>query len=220
MMYLDLDEINSILQMSPWWSKSRWSLARFCREDFLGDKTVDLKQSICQRIFSETGFTHTGPIRMLANMRYFGFNINPIVTYYCFDTDENLQFIVAEVTNTPWKERKDYVLRCDPESKKQRIKFNKEMHVSPFNPMNMYYAWRSNCPAKRLKLHIETWGAEDKVLDATLSLRRTEITRKSLSRTLWCYPWMTFKVAATIYWQALKLCAKRVPIHAHPDAQR
>ena len=47
MMYLDLDELDQVLQLSPWWSRDRCSLARFLRSDFLGDSSVDLKQSIC-----------------------------------------------------------------------------------------------------------------------------------------------------------------------------
>lgn len=219
MMYLDLDEIDDVLRLSPWWSKSRWALASFIREDFLGDESCDLKKSVANRIFEETGVVHRGPIRMLANLRYFGFNINPIVTYYCFDELEQLQYIVAEVTNTPWGERKSYVLRCDPSLKRQRIHFNKGMHVSPFNPMDMHYQWRSNNPSKRLKLHIETWAENELVLDATLSLKRQGITSNSLNRTIWRYPWMTLKVAGAIYWQALKLCIKRVPIYGHPSTR-
>jgi len=31
---------------------------------------------------------------------------------------------------------------------------------------------------------------------------------------------MTFKVIAAIYWQALRLFLKRVPLHAHPDKKK
>lgn len=217
MMYLDLSELDRVLDLSPWWSRSRWSLARYVRSDFLGDSSVDLDCAIRTRIKEEAGVEHTGPIRLLANLRYFGFNINPIVTYYCFDEQEHLQYIVAEVTNTPWKEKKSYVLRCDPNLKQQRINFNKGMHVSPFNPMDMRYFWRSNNPAKRLSLNIETWRDDDVELDATLSLKRVDISRQSLNRTILRYPWMTVKVAGAIYWQAIKLLHKRVPFYGHPD---
>jgi DUF1365 family protein len=170
MMYLDLDELDKVFAVSPFWSRKPWRPARFERSDFLGDPAVPLKRAVQQRIHDETGLWHEGPIRMLANLRYFGFNINPISCYYCFDGQEALQFIVVEVTNTPWNERQSYVIQCDP-------------------------------------------------MDATMALKRRDINGASLAGILLQHPWMTAKVALTIYWQALKLWVKRNPFYDHPKSQ-
>ena len=216
MMYLDLDELDKVLELSPWWSVKSWRPARFERSDYLGDPGIPLGDAVRNRIFEETGEKHSGPIRMLANLRYFGFNVNPITCYYCFDGDESLKFIISEVTNTPWKERKSYVLKCDPEKRFQRIKFNKEMHVSPFNPMDMTYRWCSNNPAEILNLNLETNYQGSRHMDATMALRRREIDSASLAGILIEHPWMTVKVLASIYWQALKLAIKKTPFFNHP----
>jgi DUF1365 family protein len=216
MMYLDLSELDRVLNLSPWWSKKKWRPARFERSDFLGDATISLDQSIRKRIFEVTGEEHKGAIRMLANLRYFGFNMNPITSYYCFDEHENLTTIVTEVTNTPWKERKSYVLKCDPKQRIQRLSFQKEMHVSPFNPMDMTYQWTSNNPSKVLSLNLETFHEDERQIDATMALKRREINASSLAGILWQHPWMTAKVASSIYWQALKLSIKKAPIYDHP----
>jgi len=216
MMYLDLAELDDILKLSPWWSDKPWRPARFERSDFLGDVRIPLDQAVRNRIFEETGEWHTGPIRMLANLRYFGFNMNPITCYYCFDETGELRSIVAEVTNTPWKERQSYVLKCDPEKRMQRISFQKQMHVSPFNPMDMTYRWSSNLPDKILSLNLETEYRGQRQVDATMALRRHEIDAGSLAAILVEHPWMTAKVVASIYWQALKLGVKRIPFHSHP----
>jgi len=216
MMYLDLAELDKVFQLSPFWSDKPWRPARFERGDFLGDPSIPLDQAIRQRIFEETGERHIGPIRMLANLRYFGFNMNPITCYYCFDANENLTTIVSEVTNTPWKERKSYVLKCDPDHHIQRINFRKEMHVSPFNPMEMTYRWSSNNPEKTLFLNLQTDHQGEKHVDATMMLKRREIDAGSLAGILVEHPWMTAKVVAAIYWQALKLAIKKAPFHNHP----
>ena len=78
MMYLDLDELDEVLDSSPWWSQKSWRPARFRREDFYGDPKLPLKQAVLKRIEDETGRRHDGPVRMLANLRYYGFIINPI----------------------------------------------------------------------------------------------------------------------------------------------
>ena len=216
MMYLDLDELDDVLELSPLWSKKHWRPARFERGDFLGDPRLPLQQAVRERIREETGVWHEGPIRLLANLRYFGYIINPIACYYCFDTAGELRYIVAEVTNTPWGERKSYVLECDPRQKFQRIEFQKELHVSPFNPMQMEYHWCSNTPAGILSLNLETEHEERVHMDATMVLKRREIDARSLAMILLQYPWMTARVAWAIYWQALKLWLKRTPFYSHP----
>ncbi len=219
MMYLDLAELETIMRLSPLWSEKPWRPARFERSDFHGDADIPLDQAVRNRVFEETGERHCGPIRMLANLRYFGFIMNPITCYYCFDEDETLRWIVAEVTNTPWKERQSYVLKCDPGKRMQRILFQKEMHVSPFNPMDMTYRWSSNQPSKVLSLNLETEHLGEKHLDATLALRRREISAASLAAILAQHPWMTAKVMASIYWEALKLGVRKTPFYSHPKYQ-
>ena len=216
MMYLDLAELDKVFQLSPLWSDKAWRPARFERGDFLGDPGIPLDQAIRQRIFEESGERHTGPIRMLANLRYFGFNMNPITSYYCFDENENLTTIVSEVTNTPWKERQSYVLKCDPDERIQRIDFIKEMHVSPFNPMEMTYRWSSNNPEKTLFLNLQTEHQGERHVDATMMLKRREIDAGSMAGILVEHPWMTAKVVTAIYWQALKLGIKKTPFYNHP----
>lgn len=218
MMYLDLDELDEVFALSPLWSKRSFRPARFERSDFLGDPALPLKQAVCERIHEETGQRHEGRVCMLANLRYFGFIMNPITCYYCFDAREALQYIVVEVTNTPWNERQSYVLRCDPRQRYQRIKFVKQMHVSPFNPMSMNYRWCSNQPQQMLTLNLETQQAGDVHVDATMALKRREISASTLNAILLQHPWMTGKVAFTIYWQALKLWWKRNPFYHHPGA--
>ena len=217
MMYADLDELDQILALTPLWSRRAFRPARFQRSDFLGDPAVPLKQAVCERIYQETGTLHEGPVRLLANWRYFGFNMNPIACYYCFDDDESLRFVVAEVTNTPWGERQSYVLRCDPTARFLRTRFHKKMHVSPFNPLDMVYRWCSNRPESLLTLNLETEKDNQVHMDATMVLKRQEISAASLNRIVLKHPWMTGKVALSIYWQALKLWIKRNPVYDHPE---
>ncbi|WP_232305564.1 DUF1365 domain-containing protein [Gilvimarinus polysaccharolyticus] len=226
MMYLDINEIDAVLAQSRFWSKSRWAPAQFRRKDFFGDPSLSLDTAIRNEILEKTQQHHTGPIRVLTNLRYFGYIINPITTYYCFNEQQQLQFIVAQVTSTPWDERISYVLSCDPNSERPRklkqrdrvnkFTFNKGMHVSPFNPMDMQYHWRSNVPGERLLIDLRCSIEKQDVMDATLSLKREPISTHELNRVIWRYPWMTIKVVGAIYWQALKLWLKGSPFHNQP----
>jgi DUF1365 family protein len=238
MVYLDLDEIDSVFSKSPLWSNKYFSLAWFRRKDFFdGNDKENLRNVVSDKVYAETGKKLDGPIRVLTNLRYFGFIINPITCYYCFDkTGENLQAIVAEVTNTPWRNRCHYVLDFFDDSvdgidkkngsKKQQITFNKSMHVSPFQPMNLVYDWRGQQPAEDLVVHMDVYGVKEVdgqqekdglIFDATLRLKRQEMTRQKMNRVVLFYPWMTLKVCWGIYWQALKLWCKGIPFHRYPS---
>lgn len=217
MVYLCLDELPQIFASKRFWSASGKALAEFRRSDFLGDPNVPLQDEVRRRIREETGAVHTGPIYLLANLRYFGFVMNPIACYYCFNADETrLEYVVAEVNNTPWDERHSYVLAGPETGVWLKTAFDKQFHVSPFNPMAMRYHWRSNTPAKRLVLHMENNAEGEKVFDATLALSARPMSARNMNSLLLRYPLMTAKVALAIYWQALRLYLKGVPIHTHP----
>jgi DUF1365 family protein len=220
MPYICLDELPELFDGNWLWSARRWAPAHFKRSDFLGDPAQPLDEAVRQRIFQETGATHRGPIYLLANMRYFGMTMNPIACYYCFNEDETrLEFLVAEVTNTPWNERHSYVLAGPEQGLWLQTEFEKRLHVSPFNPMDMRYHWRSSTPDQRLTLHLANSEKGERVFDASLSLTARPMTAANLNRTLWRYPLMTARIGLAIYWQALRLFIKRVPLHSHPSSK-
>lgn len=220
MVYLDLAELGRVFRGRWLWSCTRPALARFAREDHLGDPQTDLAESVRDFVEHAGGRRPDGPIRLLTQLRHFGYGFNPVSFYYCFDREDRaLDCIVAEVNNTPWGERHCYLLPVDPGQRGYRhLAFGnrKEMHVSPFMPMDMEYRWRMTAPGDHLAVHIENHRDRSKVFDATLSLRREPITGRSLARALLQFPFMSLRVITAIHWQALKLWLKGCPIHDHP----
>jgi hypothetical protein len=225
MMYLDLAELPQVFEPYLFWSATRAAPARFKEEDYLQsswDSSLSLDESVRQLVARETGKRPTGPIRLLTHLRYFGYSFNPVSFYYCFDaTGETVETIVAEITNTPWKERHAYVLPISGSVRNTghawQFEFAKQFHVSPFNPMDMHYNWRFSVPGDGLHVHMENWRDGRAVFDATLSLKREPITSASLARALMGFPLMTVQVVTLIHWQALRLWLKRVPFHTHPS---
>lgn len=212
MMFLNLSELDAVLSLSPLWSTKWWSPARFRRADFHGDPAVDLNEAVKRTVAKSIGRRPEGDVCMLANLRYFGINMNPLCTYYCYDKQgQHVEAILAEVTNTPWHERRAYVLDCQTKGPWQRIRFDKDFTVSPFNTLDMHYAWRSSPPGKKLSVHIDTCTEQKKITDASLRLVREELNGRALGKVLTRFPFMTAKIAAAIYWQALRLFLKGVP---------
>lgn len=220
MMYLDLDELPKLFSGHWLWSAERMAVARFRREEHLGDPAVPLAVAVRDLVEGRTGQRPEGPIRLLTNLSYFGYGFNPVSFYYCFDaTGNGVDTIVAEVNNTPWGEQYCYVLPAsDSVGRRDSLRFEPEkvMHVSPFMDMHIDYDWHFSPPAEHLRVFMANSTDGERLFDVGMVLKRREISSASLARVLIQYPLMTVKVISAIYWQALKLWLKRCPIYVHP----
>ncbi|GLQ45962.1 DUF1365 domain-containing protein [Dyella lipolytica] len=223
-LYLDLDEIDHVFAASRLWSVNRRNLAEFRRSDYLGPADQSLSEAVRCTVENALGERPTGPIRMLTHVRYFGHVFNPVTFYYCYATDgDTLVTIVAEITNTPWKERHAYVLPVAAAQRRGRTlawEFAKSFHVSPFMPMNREYAWRFTAPGESLHVHMDVLKEGQREFDAHLSLSRRPLDDRALATVLWRYPLMTMQVVGAIRWHALRLWLKRNPVYDHPHLSR
>lgn len=220
LVYLDLDELDTVFKGRWLWSVEKPNLASFRRADHLR-KPGPLAQAVREVVQRQLGFTPTGPIRLLTNLRYFGYCFNPISAYYCYGADGvALEAIVAEVHNTPWGEQYLSAFdprRCPRDGDYFLFELDKEFHVSPFMPMDMHYTWRFTAPSEELGIRMEDFRQGSKVLDVRLDLTRAPLDGSNLAGALLRWPFMTGKVIAAIYWQALRIKLKGVPYYPHPS---
>lgn len=217
---LDLDELDTVFKDRWLWSVDRPNLAEFRRSDYFGDPSQPLADAVRDHAAPILGHRPNGPVRLLTHLRFAGHVFNPVSFYYCYQADgRTLDCIIAEITNTPWKERHAYVLpvaAATQDGPSLRWRFDKRFHVSPFMPMDCRYDWRFNRPDAQLRVHMQVWRDGERQFDATQQMQRRPLDASGLAAVLARYPLMTTQVVAAIHWQALRLWLKRNPVHDHP----
>lgn len=229
MIYIDLDEAKQIFtgplfsagrRPAPWW---------FRRRDYLGPLSQDLRSAVQNRIREQCPAqcdTDIGPIRILTTARSFGLSFNPISIYYCFDrSGSQLTNLVAEVTNTPWQRRHSYVMpvesvRPSNSSQAEEHLMQKKLHVSPFNPMEVEYRWKSTVPDQKAAIHLEAHSLatdhDPLFFDATLTVERKTQSLAELRKAMWQTPFASWSTVYRIYREAFHLWRKGVPFHPNP----
>jgi DUF1365 family protein len=214
--YVDLGELPSLLggrllRRGP-------GLLRFRRRDYLGDPAVPLQDAVRDRVAELSGTRPDGPIRVLTQLRSWGMCFNPVSFYYCLDrAGDQVEAVLAEVTNTPWGERHSYLLsHGDGASPVLHGSFDKELHVSPFMGMDHLYQARATPPGPTLSVHIESLHGGHPVFDATLTMQRRGLTRASAAWMTARYPLATARVRVLIYGHALGLKLAGARVHRHP----
>jgi len=223
MLYLDLDELPSLIGRRVL-SGARFAPLSFRREDHPVESSSSLADGVRELVRAQTGEAPAGPVRLLTGLRCFGYYFSPLNLYYCFDpAGEKVETVVAEVSNTPWRDTHHYVL-CDAnrtgEPNELRFSHPKGFHVSPFMGMDVHYDWNLGEPGSRLDVQIANRRDSDTIFEASLALVQRELSRTQLMKLLLRYPWMTGRVLAAIYYQAFRLWRKKCPFHAHPKHRK
>jgi|TARA_B110000467_G_C18196453_1_gene409228 DUF1365 family protein len=220
MLYLDINDLNNVMDKSIFWNVNKAAMVSFNRLDYHNAKTESLDQAVRDTVQKKVGNRPSGKIRMLAHLRYFGYCFNPVTFYYCFNReDDQVEFILAEVTNTPWKERFSYVLKASGNNKEKKIKstMKKELHVSPFWDMDHMYDWSFSRPEDKLGVYMKNFKDGQKVFDATLNMKRLILNRNSLLASIFKFPFITIKVVFWIHLQAFFLWLRGATFFVHPN---
>ena len=154
MALLDLDEIEAGKVPDSFWcsfSPGKLSVTKWRRSDYFGEAEESLSKSIKSLVENRTGLM-IRKVWLLTNLSFLGvFNFNPVSVYYCFNSEEQLCAAVLEVSNTPWLDKRIYVLKIQHEN--DLVCWEKDFHVSPFMDKEHDYIWDLSTPGEKLVIH-------------------------------------------------------------------
>ena len=215
MLLVDLEETDAVFSQHRLASATHPAPIHFRRRDYLGRRGEDLDQSVRKVVEAASGTRPCGPVMVLTNVRTWGFLFNPISLYFCLSPEGAVEHLVAAVENTPWHDTVSYVV-----GPPGRHRFAKQMHVSPFLPMDVDYELTYTAPGEHLSVSIDVWSPNGRIFTASLVLERHDLDKSALTSLMWRHPLTTHKVTLGIYAQAARLVAKRAPFFTHPGRGR
>jgi hypothetical protein len=212
MALLDLEDIASATKKSVLFSEHAMAPVTFRRRDYVGDPSVALHEAVRDEVERQIGFRPVGRVLLLTNLRTWGWVANPISIYWCYD-DDRLVAQVLEVTNTPWHQKHCYVVDRRA-STTAMVQFQKELHVSPFFPMDFMYEFTSEGPTDIVNIELSLLRDGERFFEARLYASRVPLSTGQLVRLLFLLP--TQRVSFGIYYRALRLWKRGATYVPHP----
>jgi hypothetical protein len=196
----------------------RW-LASFEARDHIGEASQSLRANLEAVLAADAVDIVGGRIVMLTNARAFGHVFNPISVHWCYDADDDLAAVIAEVHNT-YGDRHAYLLRPDAEGRVDEV-IDKAMYVSPFNPVDGQYRIAVSPPGERVSVSVTLMRTGQLAFVATLQGTRRPPTRAVVAAIMTAAT--SLRVSTLIRYQGVRLYLRGLrveprPIHSSQEA--
>ncbi len=202
-------------------SRNRGNLMSLKDSDHGGPPKNGVGAAWVHDVLAQYQITDTDRIELLAQPRVLGHVFNPVSFWLCYDKDNSLRTVIAEVTNT-FGDRHSYLCRHEDGraiTKDATISAQKLMHVSPFQPIEGGYTFRFDIQPDSIGIWID-YSRGNGGLIATLTGPRKPITNGAIIRAALRRPFGSRRVLALIHWQALKLWFKGATFRSQPAPPR
>lgn len=223
--YLDLDELDELCSTHWLLSKNKWNLFSFRDKEHLQlpldnpDKSLPTKAHITRYLRENGAAYEIGKMMLLTGMNVLGYNFNPVSFYFIYDTEQQLQNVLVEVTNT-YLEMKPYLLRpSDFNGKFYDKRETKYFYVSPFIAHDAEFHFKIHEPGEELIIGIDDFDKDERIFVSTLIGKRKKLSTARLFGYSLRFPLIPVKIITLIHWQAMLLYFKRIKFYRKNDFQ-
>lgn len=207
---VDLDELPRLPKGLRW-------LASFEARDHIGGDT-SIRRNIESFLAARGVDIAGGQVLMFATPRALGRAFNPISVHWCYAASGRLAAVVTEVHNT-YGDRHGYLLRPSADGTVDAT-VDKQLYVSPFNPVDGLYRVTVSDPGERITVTVTLHrpGHEPFVATSQGHRRRSTSTVAAALGSAWT----AWRVSALIHWQGLGLWRRGLrveprPVHARQE---
>ncbi len=217
MILLDLDNLRTFKGSKL--KINRRSVLSFKTKRYLCDDLNPSGNDARQLVLRETNLDVSGPVKLLTNPHIFEASFSPLSIYFLHDADGVPSAFIYEVSNTPWKEVYRYVIPFERVANGNTHRFNKMLHVSPFNPMNQEYETRlefSDSDQVQIYLGLRNQDSDSLMFKAGLNLNLESYQGASIKPFFLGFWPQTFMVIGGIYREAFLLWRKGLRYYRHP----
>jgi len=221
MVWCDLEKIDELLGRHWAWGRA-WRPVTFRDRDYLDGRCIPLAEKVREKAVTLGLDWSRGRTFMLGQWRTFGSLFNPLVLYLHFPEGQSQpDSMIAEVQNTPWRERHFYPLtfsRGDNDA--LAVDHPKAFHVSPFLPMLLQYHWDLHVALPDLRIGLEDRDNQVPVFKAGVKLQLFAPEPAMMGKGIFRFGAQGLATLKRIYWQAFKLWRKGAVFHGHPAGKR
>ena len=208
---IDLDELNTLNNLIPYFSYNRFNLISFYDKDHGYRDGSSLKQWVIKNLKDAGINDQEINIKLLCYPRIFGYVFNPLSVFFVYDKSKSLIAILYEVKNT-FGEQHTYVFQINSDQNIIENSCIKKFFVSPFMDLKSEYFFKILIPGNKLSVVIDQRDSEGKLLFASQDGKRCELTSKNLLFSYLKHPLMTFKIISAIHFEALRLWLKGIKL--------
>lgn len=224
---LDLAELSTLNQTIKGFSHNKFNLFSIYDKDYLGDEPNSILEKLHFVLRERDYLKAISRVMLVTSPRYLNCVFNPLNLYYCYDNQDKLLAVVAEINNT-YADTHVYVLdqASEPSGKfVVQYQHKKEFYVSPYNDLKGHYDFLLTDLNESIEFRLNLIR-EEKPLILTRFIGETRpFNTKYIWKTVAKYPLLGLMTLIKIWIHAILIRVKGVkpvlkPKPIHPMTYR